>query len=81
MERTTTMLQKYRARRAAHKELMAKLDNLTNQTLIGNMWYVHCVVNRIGDARFQMYSTLKSYGMNEREANRRVMEVVRKGYL
>ncbi len=60
---------------------MAKLDSLTNPTLIEHMWYVHCVVNRIGNARFQMYSTLKSYGMNEQEANRRVMEVIKKGYL
>jgi len=32
------MLQRYRARRAAHKELMAKLDNLTDPTLIERMW-------------------------------------------
>ena len=35
------MLQRYRARRAAHKELMAKLDNLTDPTLIERMWADH----------------------------------------
>lgn len=50
------MLQRYRARRAAHKELMAKLDNLTDPTLIQRMWHDYkglhyncrCVIIKIG---------------------------------
>lgn len=35
------MLQRFKQRRAAKRELMAKLENLTDPTLITRMWRDH----------------------------------------